>query len=886
MISAEWHRESKIPMGSTTRSLVVATRVDNSGLKEGFNQAVTEEKAYVEKTNQLNKEIIEARNAYRSAKKSGAFVEDTKKQLDEAMLAQKVNKQTQEAQGRVEDQQFRDFIAQKRDLEDRQFREFLTHEQDKKTVDDEYFRATHTQIENRLRDNQTYYAQLRQMHAANAEMMVAIDRAQAAKEVNIRREEAGGGITGTRQGRRAVAMVGAQVAGDISPELGKGVGTGMMVGMMGATAGVAVAVGGIVVAVSAITEGFKSAKEESKKIRDIQREVTEAIKQSNEELMDKRPTTAMGERQRTAIDTIKKEGESLKKQEAEANEDIKSYHGLHPIEGFTMALGGKTSLDERRTAQEGQLKTDAMLHTLKLQAISSEAEEGRRIKENNDFALQRLQVEGMRAGIAKEQAALQIRQNQELAEARHKQEDNPHGGDLVSPLLARQAQEQANLITKERERANEEMLHDEESVKQAELHLISNSYDREIALLHEKHVEEIRSYDQARKDITNLLRRQAAEEQEIRQKSIDWVKAQREALDNAPRYKLSPEAQAAVKSGAISQQGAADLQQRGYNKPLDDEKKRLDIELALANGQITLIQAEERRLAITDSLADATKRAVIAQEQQDIRNANENKKLDQETRHNELERKRAEGESMYAGHPTDLAKFRKQMEREELQQQLENAGIKADSRKIDAMIASKHATESANENASIDKQIQRDQIEIKLERGKITRLEAEKERLRFTNPEASAAKIDELAKDIISIEDLRRSRTDRGESSTKYSGGQIDFRYLNLGNESYKSGSHGPTYGHSGTMISPFRKNQRGPDDHDPDAWKKANWRKHHPHGTDTDYDEWANHGSTKGPMGQNENSGKEPAGAIGIEGKLDQIHADLQAILHKPGIT
>ena len=252
------------------------------------------------------------------------------------------------------------------------------------------------------------------------------------------------------------------------------------------------------------------------------------------------------------------------------------------------------------------------------------------------MAEQAATISAMVKGPERDRLELIQRQSQALIELNQRHEDRLtlFAADPTKSLedfraeaerLKRETESQVRIFRTERaaqeRQANEELHSEEVQARQAEIRLIADSYDREVALLKDKHAEEIRSYDQAGRDKTQLLRKQAAEEQEIVAKQREWVKSQLDALSPyRQEANFRRELKDARKAGALNDADMFTLLGR-HDRPLDEQIKRDRIELDLARHRISEEEAERRRLRLSNPPASEERIDELARLQRDLQDA-------------------------------------------------------------------------------------------------------------------------------------------------------------------------------------------------------------------------------------------------------------------------
>lgn len=414
-------------MASTVRSLTIATRVDASGMAAGIQQSLAEERRFAEEVKKLNAQVDEARDAYRKAKKSGVFVDETKAQYDAA------RKERADA---------------------------IANAGLKSQLETRYLRATETQLQTQLREHETYYARLRELHQGNEVMLSQITRTAAAERARIEQNyaESGGGMSDifrSRAGRRAIkGLIAGQVASMTSPEIGQAIGAGSMAMMMGMGAGAATGIGAVVFAANQMSSAYREAKKSAEDLRKMHEASAKAIREMNEALLDAPPTTAFGER-------LLKQAEIAKKRIAELEYEV--YRREYEISSQVVAwMTPEWKLQELEQVFEVLNTWQRKYASIQSQIRQEDSpEQARRIKEANDLRLETLRIQGMRNSVEKEWLLILQRQEGEYRKAKYDLRDNPNSVNSLKQLRDQHGQELWNFWTRIRreqyERNREQM---------------------------------------------------------------------------------------------------------------------------------------------------------------------------------------------------------------------------------------------------------------------------------------------------------------------------------------------------------------------------------------------------------------------------------------------
>jgi len=175
-------------------------------------------------------------------------------------------------------------------------------------LEDRYYAATHTYLQNSLREHDVYYSHLRRQHAGNTQMLTLIDRTYLAERNRMLRENVGGGGGGGSVfGRRSplaytARFIAADMAGQFSPEAGYAL--SMMASMerygMGVAAGAALIAGGFITAAGAIKEGLSGLDAMQKSARELNAEMQQFVKA----VAIPKPTTPTGLRMEAGLNVL------------------------------------------------------------------------------------------------------------------------------------------------------------------------------------------------------------------------------------------------------------------------------------------------------------------------------------------------------------------------------------------------------------------------------------------------------------------------------------------------------------------------------------------------------------------------------------------------------
>jgi len=367
--------------------------------------------------------------------------------------------------------------------------------------------------------------------------LTALARAGAEQRMAVSKTEgqtkAGGGhwydaMGGKRIVKQELKYAAAMAVGAHSPEMGLAV----MGLLSGGPAGLAAA------GIATVSMLYGKAVESAKQLRDAQEQHTDRLREAAEwaRHLYQAPTTRLGGSLRERADSLDKEVLAIEK----ARRKEQSERGL--MDRFAEAMekqwkmGGPTSREERH-ALEDQDKAAARREAAqrRQQAQLEDQIEGRRRLMDLDIAAHAAEVGLMEEGPAKRRAVLLAAQAAEgkrfNAETLETQRTMAIAGKSIPEVNVYTRQRNAEAAAVERRRLAErqgvlrqeeaETRKEHQAAVEAEIQATTEGYARERAVLRSKHDWERAEYDRAGRDKTELLRRQAAEEEALRRQQAE-----------------------------------------------------------------------------------------------------------------------------------------------------------------------------------------------------------------------------------------------------------------------------------------------------------------------------------------------------------------------------
>jgi hypothetical protein len=526
-------------------------------------------------------------------------------------------------------------------------------------LDERYFQATHSQRDIELRDLQGFYAKQRELHAGNLQVLARLDKTYAAEAaaLDARMGMQGGGAIGgkgftqTREGRRAIKMMGVQAAGGlVGPELGEGLGMGMQASMMGVSAAGSVAVAGIAVGALAIAEGYKSAKAHAAGTLKIQQELNIAIREAKKALRPDPETTAEGGRIKEYISHLQGARDSFEKTIQQNVVDISTFGGNHPIEGTLKALGLNSIFSETQEAQAAAGKTTLMEQAGQREKRRAEAEKAQRTladMERQPFMILR---EANALAAADRRKVLMDRRWEAQLAFEEDRDDKLKSGALSTEGAKKKttafgaiwdAKGEAFDIKEARD-AKTRTIEAAGSLQDAKIRATEKGYDREKYLLGQKQSRETQLAKLHHENLGELETKHDAERMDLKTSRDDSLGDTQTSLQDklfaaggGSRHELeATQLERELKLRGATNEKVAKLvdllkqaQAAGDNRALADAFGDLGDKLAVIHGTMTEVEAAAQRMMRSNPDMDPARARKLAGEQEHVQLAEQAKQL-------------------------------------------------------------------------------------------------------------------------------------------------------------------------------------------------------------------------------------------------------------------
>jgi len=502
-------------------------------------------------------------------------------------------------------------------------------------LEEDLFRSTHGERENALRDTDQYFARLRAKWTGNQKMLTLIQQTHAAKRQQVNQQ------FDDQQQEATISPWLRVLAGRKAAKFGKLMGAAGTPVMAAAVATKAVGVGAEIAQDAFLSNLYEStgqldkAAEVSLKWADnlgkipvvgtyISQMLAGHVEQQKQIIADfARIRHLSGEaakeisKNSLQIRTAHAAPYARRMAEIQAAWKEENYKGAE-LEGLAAKYAPKS--DEARVAlAQAKLLKDQAAQKRKIAEEDAAADERRR-RAAEDQAVLESKIALMYEGPARRRAELAAKQAAEIREA-----SVPGSGVDMAKLAEKHANEQKKL----QQDLAEEQRQEAYAGQQAQIEATQDGFARELAMVKLKHAQEIEEYDRAGKDKTALVQRQAWEEYEIRRRAAQQI--QDLATGLLRRLTLATGAATGQQwewfdlSKQLQQLGATrdqieaiyriwqQVNQVEANKGLLEQIQDLDLQLQVATGRMSQLDAEMARLARQNSSASPETLAALRQ---------------------------------------------------------------------------------------------------------------------------------------------------------------------------------------------------------------------------------------------------------------------------------
>jgi hypothetical protein len=391
----------------TTRSLNVALRLDYGDFTSGMGKAADSSRSFVSQEERLNAALAKSYERI-DALKSKVIVAQSQNDYSGQKRAMEQFHAAQERSAKIAAQGDTLYAGRRQELA-------IQENALRTSLEERYFAATHTQLEVDLRQRASYYQQLRQMHAGNAQMLVQIDRTQAAEtQAAMAQGGGGGGMLAMFGGKRLVKQELKYAAANVMGMHGGEAGMAISGGLMMPTVAGGLAVGGVAM----LGMAYNAAHQQAKELEATQREHAKQVRESVTwmEKLVAAQSTASGRSYRGRADTLKERAEETEEKSRLRGSTLTLADtagvGLDAIfhGGIENTAFGKRVLEEKKMADRDKAEAAKLL---RWDRDEQKYEAFNRL-EDMKSGVKSTGISGLADGPAKRRAAL----DQEQADAR------------------------------------------------------------------------------------------------------------------------------------------------------------------------------------------------------------------------------------------------------------------------------------------------------------------------------------------------------------------------------------------------------------------------------------------------------------------------------------